>query len=214
MNVTRGFKNTVTLVVWKLQESPTNNLVCGQGNCYSNCEINYTANIALDLKGRFRGLCDKCDHSLWDHHRCDAKWEQVNDTQVLIDQEVKKKWEKAKDEKAKTAVLGTFREKVLHTLNQVIDDGICDLARLVEQYSALALSGGFSAQVDNTVKLLEQHYITLKAKSVDEGQRQKVEESLECMRKKQELLNNAKVIARKEVERVGIKSQVKKWFRL
>ena len=214
MNAMRSFKNTVTKLVWKLQESPTNNMVCGQGNCYSTCEINYMANIALDLKGRFRGSCDKCHHSLWNHHRCHAQWEQVVDTQVLIDQDVKKKWETAKDEKGKTAVLVTFREKLLYKLDHVINGGIGDLARLVERYSELALSGGFLAQVDKTVKLLEQHYIALRAKSVDEGQLQKVEESLDDMRKKLELLTNAKETARKEVERVGIRSQVKKWFRL
>jgi len=215
MNVIGSFENTVTMVVWRLQSSPTNNIVCGEPNCYSNCEIDYTANIALNLEGRFRGSCGKCNHSLWVHHRCQAKWGQVIDTQVLIDQlDVKKEWETAKDEKAKTAVLITFRERVLHKLDQIINGGIGDLAQLVERYSRLAISRGFSAQVDKAIKLLEHRYLALKGNGVDQDQLQKVGESLDHMRRKLELLNKAKENARKEIKRVGIRSQVMTWFRL
>ena len=200
MNVISSFESTVTTcittVAWKLRPSPTNNVVCRQGNCYSNCETDYTANIALDLEGRFRGSCKKCTHSLWNHHRCRAEWEQVDDMQVLIDQDVTTEWEAAKDEEGKTAVLVTFRGRALHKLDQVINDGIGDLAQLVERYSKLALSGGFSAQVDRTVKLLEHHYLALKGNGVDQDQLQKVDGSLGLMRKKLEVLNNAKENAR------------------
>ena len=179
------------MVVWGLQSSPTNNLVCGLRSCYSNCDIDYTADTVLDLKGRFRGSCNKCNHSLLDHHRCQAKWEQVIDTQVMIDQDVKKKWEIAKDEKAKTAVLVTFRERVLHKLDQVMNSCIGDLVQLTERHSRLALSGDFSAQVDKTIKLLEHHYLALKGNGVDQDQLQKVDESLDLMKKKLELLNTA-----------------------
>jgi len=212
MNVIRSFENTVIMVVWRLQGSSTNNMVCGVDKCYSNCEIDYKANIALDLKGRFRGSCHKCNHSLWNHHRCQAKWEQVTDTQVLVDHGVKKKWETAKDEKGKTAVLVAFRERLLHKLDQVINRGIDDLAQLVERYSGLALSGGFSTQVDKTVGLLEHRYLALMGGDVNRDQLQKVDESLGLMKKKLKLLNNAEENARKET--VGIRSQVKKWFRL
>ena len=185
-------------------------MICGQSNCYSNCEIDYAVNGALDLKGRFRGSCEKCEHRLWNHHRCHSKWEQVIDTQVLGDQDMEQKWERAKDEEGKTVVLPTFREKVLHQLDQVIID---DLAQLVEQYSGLSLSGGFSAQLDEKVRLLEHRYLVLKGNGADQVQIQTVDESLDLMKKKLELLNNAKENARKQTQSVGIRSQFKKWFR-
>ena len=138
------------------------------------------------------------------------------DTRVLIDQDVKKKWETAKDEKGKMAVLVTFREKVLQELNHGINGSIGDLAQLVERYSYSTLSGGFLAQLDKTVTLLEQHHTALKGKCVDQDQIHKVEESLDHTRMKLELLINAKESARKEnkSKSVGIKSKVKEWLRL
>ena len=207
-----NLENTITTAVWKLQHSSTNNMICGQTNCYSNCEIDYRSNVPLDLKGRFKGSCNKCKHSLWDHHRCHSMWGQVIDTQVLIDQNVKRKWAAAKDGKGKMAVLNAFRERVLRDLNQVIDSATSDLARHVERYTLLALSGNFSAQVDSVVRLLEQNYTTLETKGVGPDQLQKVKESVEHMKRKQELLKNAKENTRKD--RVGIASQFKKFFGL
>jgi hypothetical protein len=137
-----NLENTITTPVWKLQHSTTNNMICGEANCYSNCEIDYKSNIPLDLNGHFRGLCNKCNHSLWDHHRCHSKWEQVTDTQVLIDQNMKSELA-AKDEKGKMTLLNAFRERVLHDLNQVINGATNDLAQHVERYTRLSLSGTF-----------------------------------------------------------------------
>ena len=211
MNVIYDLENTITTAVWKLQQSPTNNMICGRANCYSNCEIDYKSKIPLDLKGRFSGLCNKCNHSLWDHHRCSSKWGQIIDMQVLVDQDVKKKWGKAKDEKGKMAVLSALRGKVVRNLDQVINDATNDLARHVGRYTRLSLSGNFSAQVGSVVKLLEQNYATLETQGVGSDQLQKVKESLDHMKRKLELLNGAKKNAQKN--RVGIGEQVReRWI--
>ena len=187
MNVISN-KSTVTTAVWKLQHSSTTNMICGQTNCYSNCEIDYKSNVPLDLKGRFKGSCNKCKHSLWDHHRCHFTWAQVTDTQVLIDQNVKRKWAAAKDGKGKMAVLNAFRGRVLRDLDQIINGATNDLAQHVERYARLALSGHFLAQVASVVRLLEQKYIALYMKGVGPDQLQKVKESLEHMKRKLEIL--------------------------
>jgi hypothetical protein len=185
-------------------------MICGQTKCYSNCEIDYKSKIPLDLKGRFDGSCNKCNHNLWDHHRCHSKWVQVIDTQVLIDQDVKKKWGAAKDEKGKMVVLTAFRGRVLRDLDQVIDGATNDLALHVERYTRLSLSGNFLAQVDSAVRLLKQNCENLEAKGVGLDQLQRVKESLVYMERKLVLLNNAKKSTRKD--RVGIGSKFKKIF--
>jgi len=146
MNVICNIENTVTKAGWKLQESLTTNVVRGKANCYSNCHIDYKSNISLDLNGRFRGSCDKCNHDLWSHHRRRAIRVHVIDTQVLIDDNMKRKWESAKDGKEKIAVLVKLHAKVLDDLNQVINRTTSDLAQLVERYARLSLSGDLSAQ--------------------------------------------------------------------
>jgi len=207
-NVIRKLKNTITMPVWKQRRSSTNNMICGHTNCYANCEIDYESNIALDLKGRFKGSCTKCNHSLWDHHRCHSEWGQV--TQVSVDQIAVDD-----DEKGQIALLDALREKVQGDLNRVIKDATNNLEQHVERYTHLSLSGNFSAQVSSAVRLLELRYAGLEGQGVDPDQLQKVKESLDLMQRKLDLLNKAKENARKErVERVGIGSQVRRFFGL
>jgi len=185
-------------------------MVCGQANCYSNCDIDYKGSIPLDLRGCFRGSCDKCPHDLWNHHRCCAIWERVIDVQVLFDNNVKEKWESAKDRKEKEKALADLREKVLGDLNQAINRATRELAELVEQYADLSLSGSFSDQVDKTVRLLEQKHTALQGQNDNQDQLQTVEESLDRMKKKNRLLNTTK---EKENARKGsFKSKVKGWL--
>ena len=180
------------MLVWKQKRTPTNNMLCGQMNCYSNCHVDYKTTIPLELRGFFGGACRKCNHSLWNHHRCYAKWVQVNDTQVLVDSNMKKQWEAAKDGKERTVAIVAASEKVLYDLDQVINRAINNLAQLVERYARLSLSGSFAAQVNSAVKLLEQNYLALEGRGVGPDQLQRVRESLDHMKRKLELLNNAR----------------------
>jgi hypothetical protein len=91
-------------------------------------------------------------------------WEQLTDTHVSVDQNMKKKWEAARDGKEKAAALVEASEKVLRDLNQVINRATNDLEQLVERYADLSLSGSFSAQVGSAVRLLEQNYAALEKK--------------------------------------------------
>ena len=193
----------MTMAVWRQQYSSTTNMICGQVNCYSNCDIDYAPKIPLDLNGFFEGLCDICNHSIWNHHRCRAKWENVSMMQVSVDQGMKE-WEAAKDGKERTAILAAVREKVQRDLNQITNSATSELIQLVERSARLSLSGGFSAQVESAVRLLEQHYTGLEKICVDQDQLQKVKVSLDHMKRKLALLNIAKAMARKEWVEVGL----------
>ena len=190
------------MAVWRQQPSSTINMICGQADCYSNCHIDYKSNIPHDLNGFFEDLCDKCNHSVWDHHRCHAKWEQVRNTQTPVDQEVKK-WKTVKDGTERTAILVAISEKVLHDLDQIIGGATNALAEGVERYTRLSLSESFSAQVGSAVKLLEQKYIVLEEKGVKKDHLQRVEESLSNMKRMLELVNASKEHARKEMIEIG-----------
>jgi len=194
----------MTMAVWRQQHSSTTNMICGQVNCYSNCDIDYEPKIPLDLKGFFEGLCDMCNHSLWNHHHCRAKWEKVSHMKVSGDQGMKE-WEAAKDGKERTAILAAVREKVLRDLDQIIKSATSELVQLVERYARLSLSGSFSAQVGSVVRLLEeQRYTCLESKSVGQDQLQRVKVSLDHMKRKLALLNDARESARWERVEVGI----------
>ena len=190
--------------VWKQRRSTTINMICGQANCYSNCHLDYASNIPHDLNGFFEGLglCDKCDHSLWNHHRCYAIWEQGTNTQAPVDQHMKE-WDSAKGRTEKQAILLAVREQVLHGLDHIISDATSDLALQVERYAHLSLSGSFSAQVGSAVRLLEQYYTGLLQKGVGQDHLQRVDESLVNVRRKLVILQMARDKAREERVEIG-----------
>jgi hypothetical protein len=187
------------MAVWKQQTTHTKNLICGKINCYSTCQIDYKPNILFELKGLLGGSCNTCKHSLRKHHRYRTKWEEVIDTQVSIDQDMKKQWEAAKDSEEQAVVLSKAHQKVESDLDLVINRATDDLGQLVERYNRLALSASFSAQVDSAIRLLEENYMALESKGVGRDQLQKVTTSLDRLREKRELLKSAKEKAQHDV---------------
>jgi hypothetical protein len=190
------------MAVWKMQRSFTINIICGEANCHSNCYIDYMSNITHELNGPFDSLCDKCNHNLWNHHRCRAKWEEVMNTQSSVDQGMKE-WEAAKDGMEKTAILVAVREKVLHDLDQIIKGAMNDLAQQVEISTRISLLGSCSAQMGSAVCLLEQNYTGLEKKGVSQDRLQRLRESLRSMKRKLELLNTIKEDVRKDRVEIG-----------
>ena len=152
--------------------------------------------------------CLICGHSLWDHRHYPVKWELVNDQQVSVDREMKERWEAAKDGEEKLAVLIEAGNKALEELRQVIATAIKDLAKLVDDYNCLALSGCFSAQVEKTVTLLEQRFQGMDQKAVGQEQLQEVDKYLEHMKEKLRLLRNAEEQVQKETVRVVLHTSV------
>ena len=108
--------------------------------------------------------------------------------QSSVDQNMKK-WEKAKDETEKRAILVAVRKKVLHDLNQITNGATNDLANQVERYTVLSLLGSPSAQVGSAVSFLEHTYSGLEEKGVSHDHLGRVKESLGNMKRKLELLN-------------------------
>ena len=77
------------------------------------------------------------------------------DNQVLIDEDMKKKWEEAKDGKERTVALIAVNEMALHILKHVGDYATGDLVQLMEQYADLSLAGSCTVQAKSTVRFLE-----------------------------------------------------------
>jgi len=134
--------------------------------------------------------CSICGHTNQVHYHSKVQWEQVTDEQVPVDQDMKKRWEDAKDGEEKTAALIEAGRKMLNVLNQVIDEAMNELVRLVDEYACLSLSGSFAAQMEKAVGLLEQRYKAMEEKGHVDLKR--VKASLEKMKKELEVLKTAK----------------------
>jgi homoserine acetyltransferase len=107
------------------------------------------------------------------------------DTQVLVDEGMRKKWDKAKRGKDTTAALIAINEMLLHDVNRAIRG---DLVELVEQYARLSLVGSCSAQVRSAISYLELQCRSLEAKGY-QVLLERVNERLGHMKRKLELLN-------------------------
>ena len=111
------------------------------------------------------------------------------DNQVLVDEDMKKNWDEAKDGKERTAALIAVNEMALHVLKQV---GICDmgdLVQLMEQYADLSLVGSCSVRMKSTVRFLEAMEKEFNGNDKDKGKLETVKESLNHMKRKLEVLN-------------------------
>ena len=97
----------------------------------------------------------------------------------------------AKDEKETTAALIAVNEMVLHELEQLRDHATNDLMQLMEQFVGLSLTESFSVQV--AVQVLKQEYLAVERKVIDEDELERIKKYFARVKRKLELLNNAKV---------------------
>ena len=109
------------------------------------------------------------------------------DNQVLVDEDMKKKWGEAKDGKETTATLIAVNEMVLHHFNQATNCAARDLVQLVDQYANLSFAGSCSARVRSAVRFLED-CIAKEKRKIGQDELQKVKGSLDHMMRKLEVL--------------------------
>ena len=118
--------------------------------------------------------------------------------QASVDEGIQK-WEAAKAEKEGTELLIATYERELGDLNDAMDGTVGHLARLVEDYAPLSISGPFSAHMEKTILLLEQRYKDMEQKGVSKERLEKIQDSLELMIRKLELVTKAEEQALKEM---------------
>jgi predicted phage gp36 major capsid-like protein len=76
----------------------------------------------------------------------------VQEAQVSVDTNMKRKWEAAKSEKEKTDALAETSKQALDDLGRIINDAMDDLAQLADEYAHLSLSGSFSAPLEKAIR--------------------------------------------------------------
>jgi hypothetical protein len=134
---------------------------------------------------------------------------QVEEDQVLVDNNMRREWEAAKNEKERTEALVATSKSALEDLSHIIDGSMVELAQSAEEYARLSLSGSFSAPLEKAIWLLEQRCKGMEEKGVGLELLAKVRSSLEQMKERLDLLRKAKQKAREAVQRIEEKVQEK-----
>src|SRR5258706_9865243 len=159
--------------------------------CYSTCREDDALFFSIVLLFQHRP-CVTCKHSNRSHFHAFAKWVQRQESQVTVDDEMKTKWEAAKDEKEKTEALVAGSQRKLDDLRSTIEASMDALVRLQEEFGRLSLSGSFSGPLEKEIRLLELHFHSLEEQRVSGDQLEKMQGSVEDRKKRLDLLKTAK----------------------
>ena len=173
VNAFSNFERTVSITVWKKYPADKSNYLCDEPGCYSTCDG------PRFLQPRFQMQCAKCTHPHRSHSHTRHAWVKEVDTQTLVDEGMKKKWEAAKAEKE----LITTNETRLAQLIPITYQEMDVLVRLVEDYAGLSLSESLSIHVEKVIRL----YRDMEEKGVNKeqstGRLDQMEKKLELLRR-------------------------------
>jgi len=179
----------------------THNTLCSRPDCYSNCHVNCSLSFSLDpeiFEGcsiMKDGYCKKCKHSAIDHRHFNSLWEDTNDTQVVVDEDAKQKFQAASRDK--TRYQGALKEveMSIKVLDVQIETLKVDIGRLCHSYQSLSLSGSFAGQISKLIRLFELTAEAQQANGADSQTIAMMTKSIEMMRLKQKLVDEADAAA-------------------
>ncbi|KAF5358822.1 hypothetical protein D9758_008561 [Tetrapyrgos nigripes] len=201
MKTYEAYEAVINRKEWQQIPTSRHNTVCCVPDCYSNCHVPCNLDFTLDPE-QLRGCtsmyesggshCCVCPHERKDHRHYNSIWELKEISEKRTNEDAKAKFERARDEKGGAEEMKKEIEEAQVDLQNLVQNATDDLGRLVERYSNLALSGSFTGQVEKAVGVLEQNLESMREKGAGAETIKKVEESLDQMRRKLEVLKKAK----------------------
>lgn len=192
MDALSNFEKIMNTLVWEQQPRSTRNYLCSTPNCYSTCGVEHSIGRVLSLFPRQLGSCSECKHPHLFHYHLYSEWVQVvQKTQVSVDDNIKTKWEAAKDEKEKAEALVASCKGALEDLSRSMDEAMDELVRLAAEYAHLSLSGSFTAHLEKAILLMEQRCKTMEEKGLGVEQLAKMRGSVKQMKERRDLIRYA-----------------------
>jgi hypothetical protein len=148
-----------------------------------------------------RKVC-KCGHPNESHSIRRSLWKQ-QDTNRNIDEEAEKEYNKAKRENDENHRIMVDKKRIIARLEQRMNRKLASVGRLVETYASLSLAGSFSGQVEKTVKYMEVRLEAMRNNIESDPELvAMIEESLESMKMKLKVVQEAHQRAERRVVRV------------
>lgn len=190
----------------------SHNTLCSRPDCYSNCHTNCSLFFSLD-PDIFEGCsvmknayCNACEHPATDHRHFNSLWEDATDTQVVVDEDAKQKFHAASRDKSRYQDALKKIEASIRDLDGQIESLKVDIGRLCHSYQSLSLSGSFSGQISKLVRLFELTVEAQQTNGVDPQTIAMMVNSLDMMRQKQKLVDEAAAAVQRSVYVVPTRS--------
>jgi uncharacterized protein (DUF3084 family) len=121
------------------------------------------------------------------------------DTQVIVDEDAKRKFHAASRDKSRYQGALKKVEAAIKDLDDQIEHLKAEIGRLCNSYQSLSLSGSFAGQIAKSVRLFELNLEALQASGADPQTIRTMEESIETMRRKEKLVDEAAAAMQRNV---------------
>jgi len=158
---------------------------------------------------RNRDTCQHCNHSYLDHRHYNSQWKQEDDTQTTIDKDAEKKYKEAtRNSTLQQKMLADLKRSVA-SLDVDMEESLARVGFLTESYAKLSLSGSFAGQVKKSVRLLETNLQAMQSNNADRKSVEAVEKSLESMKAKLNVVEEAKAKTKEQISRPGWLSRMR-----
>ncbi|KAJ3757824.1 hypothetical protein EV361DRAFT_283003 [Lentinula raphanica] len=187
------------------------NTLCVAGTCYSNCHEGCGVGFTLDRSNLgnncsafyntsgsgLKRVCNVCGHLAEDHQHYRSKWVKKIKTDKVVDEDAKKRYNEAKTEAERLAVVMEGVEKKIAALEQEIVDLEKELSELCDKYNQLALSGSFIGYISSAIRLLKLREETMKKEGADAESLKRMAERILRLEHKRKVLEDAEKAKRK-----------------
>jgi hypothetical protein len=192
METNENFETISTKSTKVENDSPHHNTRCLQPNCYSNCHIECSIPSALDLEALnccpvfSDGTCTKCHHPTADHCHGPSIWDETIESQVVVDEDAKRKFHTASQDKVKYEIALNRAKVSIQDLDLQIDALKNDIGMRCTSYDVLSLSGSFSGQILKLVQLSELILRAMQVRGAEQIAIEATQDGIKKMKCKQE----------------------------
>ena len=177
-----NFQSTLKLARWITVRTSDHNTLCGYQGCYSNCHEHCSLPKSFDKEdfkscGGVGGTyCSKCGHHYTLHYHGDMRWEIQQTEKLLIDEEMKMRFEEAKsmEERVKSVKQQLKQEKA--ELEQKLGSLFESLLQTKKEFQELSLNRRYTKIVENHLAMIKQSGTAGKAT------REEIEKKLKVVR--------------------------------
>jgi len=141
--------------------------------------------------------CRVCHHPVEQHGHWRAVWRECDETQIIVDDCMKAKWESAKSGKAKDEAALEAMRQAIADFDGVVQGNMVKLADLAEEFGKMSLSGSLSAQYESGIMLLEMRLASSRESNPGSEQMKRVEGNVAELKRKRDVLKEANSIKQK-----------------
>ena len=135
--------------------------------------------------------CQACHHPAENHSSCPSLWKRLDDANWVMDEDAEMKYNEAKQKNEENREIMVDLDRTIASLNEEMKQALALVGRLVESYASLSLMGSFAGQVKKAVRLMEMNLEATRNKNSDPSSITMLEKSVEILRKKLKVVEEA-----------------------